>query len=621
MARKKPPRTPPRTPQDQPLNLPPLGEKKHYRFQPNQSTTPREEIKNDPRPSDPSVAGDGLQIPRLADDEEEGEVLTFQAEEFRRIVSEQARRSIEGLRLYEPLTEQERFHQSQSRQRLLRGSNRGGKTLPAAVEIARAVTGQDPAGKYPGEDGRCYCVGRNLDHVGQVMWRKLSRPGAFKIIRDQTTGAWRAYRPWDPADQFRAREARPSPPLIPRRMIQTAAWENKAKGIPKQVRLTNGWELNFYSSEGKPPQGSDLDLVWFDEEITDEDWHPEMVARLLDRKGKLVWSATPQAGTDKLFELHERALEEKEKGVPEPAVEEFVILLMDNPHIGEAEKREFAASISELDQDVRIGGEFVLAGRRIFPEFSLAIHGTPWFEAPQDWTRYMVVDPGRQICAVLFAVVPPPEEGDQVYLEDELYIPNCNAQVFGKRVAQKAAGKRFEAFLIDHHGGRITDMGSGLTVEKQYAHELKKNRVQSRQTGHGFIWGSDDVDAGIEACKSWLLIRDNGTAKLQVLLDRHDPKKTNLPGFEWEAKRYRYKVIQGIVQDKPEDRGRVHQMANFRYLALFRPRYVRPPRTSTGPNGAVLAFRAKQKRLEAKEGGPGYIRLGPRQKQGEQHAW
>lgn len=529
-------------------------------------------------------------------------VLGHAAGEIRRVVAELARRKVEALRLYEPLPEQARFHGSAARQRLLRGSNRGGKTLPAAVEVARAVTGQDPHGKYPAEGGRCFCVGKNLDHVGQVMWRKLGRAGAFKMIRDLATGRWRAYRPWEAADKAREREAKPAPPLVPPRMVKAVAWENKAKGIPKQVTLHNGWEINFYSSEGKPPQGSDIDLWWFDEEIVDPEWYPEMVARLLDRAGRGVWSATPQAGTEQLLELHERA--ELQRDYPEPDVEEFVILLDDNPHIGQKEKDDFATSLSEEQRQVRVGGEFVIHSYRVFPEFSLTTHGVGAFAVPHHWTRYAVIDPGRQVCAVLFAAVPPPEEGDFVYLYDELYLQNADAEQFGQRMGRKAVGQSFEAFVIDHHGGRVTEMGSGWTVERQYSRALQKNKVRSRKTGFGFVWGCDDVAAGVEAFRSWLQIREDGTTKLRVL-------RGKLPNFEWEIRHFRYKRVGGLVTDKPEERGRVHQMANCRYLAMYHPRWVRSKGVGKRLDPVLQALKDKRERVRRKEGGTGGVNLGP----------
>ena len=117
-----------------------------------------------------------------------------------RTLAEMARRAAESLKLYEPLPSQAGFHSSMAAERIMIGSNRGGKSLPGAIEVARAVTGTDPYGKYPLRDGRFYCIGRDGRHLGAVMWRKLGRAGAFQIIRDKDTGLWRAFRPWTDED-------------------------------------------------------------------------------------------------------------------------------------------------------------------------------------------------------------------------------------------------------------------------------------------------------------------------------------------------------------------------------------------------------------------------------------
>jgi hypothetical protein len=464
--------------------------------------------------------------------------------------------------------------------------------------VSRAVTGQDPWNKYPKEAGRCFLVGKDGKHVSQVMWRKLSRAGAFWIIRDPATGLWRAFRPLDPWDQQNKDKAKPAPPLIPRRFIRSIAWENKKEGLPSVVTFHNGWELNCYSSLGKPPHGSDIDICWMDEEIVDPEWYPEMSARLLDRGGVLIWGATPQAGTEQLFALHERAQEEY--GKDKPAVTEHVMLLRDNPHVSEENKREFAAKLSEQDYEVRVEGNFALLSFKVFPEFDLTSHATPWFEIPTEWTHYAVVDPGRQVCAVLFAAVPP--SGEHVYIYDELYLRNCDAELFGQEMSHKAAGKRFHAFVIDHQGGRMHEAGAGLTVEVQYSTALKKYKVSSHATGYHFAWGSADVKAGLEACRGLLRRAKDGKPKLLLLMDK-------CPNFFWEIKHYRFKRIKGQVTDEPEQRGRVHLMACLRYLACHPPRYVKPPAGKGREQGAIAAFRAKQKRARERDG-PKPVRLG-----------
>ena len=537
-----------------------------------------------------------------------GAVLVTQKERLRlkRLLAENAKRRMEALKIYEPIPIQQAFHKSKSRHRLVRGGNRSGKTTVAAVELARAVCGEDPHVKYPLTNGRAFCVGRNLDHIGNVMWRKLGRPGAFRIIRDKFTKQWRAYRPWDEEDAKNFHLSRPSPPLIPKRLIKRIAWENKAKNIPKVVILSNGWEITFYSSEGKPPQGSDIDIFWLDEEIIDPDWHPELSARILDRKGCGFWSATPQAGTEKLLELHERAITEAEKYPSTPddrAVDEFVIVLDDNPHIGEREKREFIEGMSEDERKVRVNGEFAINSLRVFPEFNKTMHCVEFFHVPYEWTKYAIVDPGRQVCCVLFVAVPPSSFGDNIYIYDELYIYNCDAEQFGQKMAQKSIGQNFEKFIIDMHGGRLSDIGSGMNVEQQYSRALRKNRVFSNATGSGFQWGSDDVSGAIEAARSLLLVRQDGSVRLRVF--------GRCVNFIWEIERYRYKKDpKGFITDKPEERGRVHAMACLRYLAAANLKY-KPVETAQPADDAVLrAFKKKQKRMANKNGG-GSINLGP----------
>jgi hypothetical protein len=516
---------------------------------------------------------------------------------LRRMMAELIARKSEALRLYEPLPAQEEFHASQAVERLVIGSNRGGKTGCTAVEVARAVCGCDPYGKWPKRDGRFVVVGKDQKHIAQVQWRKLSRAGAFKMIRDPATREWRAFRPGEAWDLAHEHLAKPMPPLIPTRMIEEISWENKREGVPSVVRLKTGWEMLFFSSLGKPPQGYDLDGGWFDEEIVDPAWYPEIAARLLDRRGRFLWGATPQAGTQHLYDLHERA--QARDGL----VEEFLLLLAANPHIAEAEKKAFAAKLNDDEHRVRVGGEFAITGFRVFPEFSAKVHGCEPFDVPPDWCRYMVVDPGRQVCAVLFAAVPPGRK--HVYLYDELYIRRSSAHQFGEQVARRIGDLRFEAFIIDDHGSRITEAGSGEQVRQQYSDALAARKIASRRSGSGFLLGNDDVKGRIESAREWLRLREDGTPIVQVFRGR-------LPNFEWEIARYHYKRDpDGRPTDTPLGRND-HLMADFTYLADFDPQYVKPQAAKR--RSSIQSYLEKKRRAERKRdglGGRDYVRLGP----------
>lgn len=546
-------------------------------------------------PPRPPVEEETLRQPLIPPPPEGRRLSYYATEKLRSLVGELARRRAESLRLYEPLPEQQRFHSSMKMERLLRGSNRGGKTLPAAVEVARAVTGCDPFSKYPREHGRCIAVGKDGKHIGETMWRKLGHARAFKIIRGED-GLWRAFRPWDPRDLERETEARPAPPLIPPRMIRSISWYNKKLGQPEKVTLHTGWEILFFSSLGKPPQGTDVDLVWFDEEIEDQEWYPEMVARLADRMGRFIWSATPQAATEQLFDLHCRAEDGDE------LVEEFIIRLRDNPHIAQQAKEQMAAKLSEDERLIRIEGEFAIHGLKVYPEFRKEIHCCPEFTIPEHWMRLVAIDPGRQVCAALFAAVPPPEEGDFVYFYDELYIRSADAEKFGQGMELKCRHHSFRVFLIDSHGARIGEIGTGKSVEQQYSRALERHRVSSELTGHGFKWGSDDPEAGRLAFRGWLLVRPDSTTKLRVFRDR-------CPNFINEIERYHHKRVKGVITDEVEKK-RDHLMDCARHLAMYDPKYHKPKPAGKRENPILALLRKKKEKRLHKEGRRG-VHLGP----------
>jgi len=506
--------------------------------------------------------------------------------------------------LYSPLEHVEAFHASNTPERILRGSNRSGKTLSAACEVARCLTSQDPYNKYPKENGRCFIVGADGKHNSEVLYRKLFRAGAFKVVRDERTKLWRSWRPWDPADIARESEAILAPPLIPERMIKEISWENKKEQVPNVCRLINGWEIRFFSSLGKPPQGSDVDLVWFDEEIVDEEWYPEVAGRgTLDRKGKFIWSATAQKGGYQLYELCQTAEKFFLDGVKNPRIKEFLLHLDVNPHITQEMKDLFFEKLTPEQRKVRIEGEFEFTALRVYPEFSWRTHGHEWFEIPRDWTRYMVVDPGRQVCAALFAALPPPshELSGHIFLYDELYIRNCDVSKFAKAVREKTQGQAFRDFIIDHQGGRVRYMDEGGSQEWQLSKALRKVGVRSQISKHGFTWGSPDVPAGLEKARTLLIDKlPSGKPILQVFMDK-------LPSFQWEIDRYHFRKEKGLVTDKPEQRN-AHLMDTFRYLAMYEPRW-HPP-TKKADKGIYNLVQKKRKKEMRKHGSKG-ITLGP----------
>jgi hypothetical protein len=519
-----------------------------------------------------------------------------QALQLASILTEVAKRRAEALNLYEPLAIAEEIHSCELPERLVRGSNQSGKTLMTMVEVARAVTGTDPYCKYPLANGVLILAGLNATFLAEVFYKKLFRAGAFDIIRDELTGLWRNYRPW--TDLHRAGEKKPAPPLIPQRWIKDESWEHKAARVPHMFRLINGWEMYFISGNSAAPRGWIVDFAVCSEEIENSELYPELAARLLARKGKFIWDACPQSATLHLDLMHERA----ERG--DPYVKEVHVTLESNPYIPESEKKILFSKWTESERIVRYFGEFASAGLLVYPEWAEEVHGIDWFEIPSDWTHVAAIDPGHQVSAALLLAVPPDEGHVVVY--DELYIKQCTSELFGEEFAARTAHKAFHAFIIDSRMARVHEMGSGRSVGSQYAEALAKWKVSCTTTGCDFTWGSDDLKGGLEAVRGWLRVRGSGTPYLRVMRNR-------CPHLREEFKKHRNKKDQhGNPTDEPDIRSKHDVLDALRYLAMYNPTYVPPPKVKKPLSPAALAMKAKRERPANPDGSfLGFVNLGP----------
>lgn len=560
----------------------------------------------------------------------EQNIITSVTEHQRSVVrglhAERARRDCEGLRLYEPLPFQERYHGCESKECLIQAGNQVGKSLAAFVEDARAATGQDPYGKYPKENGTMVCLGMDEGHIGRTIHKYLFRAGAYKIIRDRISGKWRAWKPWLEADWEHKAEAKPAPPLIPPRYIKQFAWKKRAQHVFEICELHNGWTIYAMGSKGDPSQGFQADLVHIDEDLERSEWYDEMIARLSMRDGKLRWSALPHSKNDALVNLVERA--EDEEGEDKPSTVVIRATIFDNPFMPEQVKQENIKRWKARGEDEfrkRALGEMVTDSVLMYPTFSKDAHTAIKFEEPRnkvqeyltknngippnDWCRYMVVDPGHSVCAVTFYATPPPSWGDHVVVYDELYIQHCTASKFAENVASKKGDQQFEAFIIDAHGGRIRDISTGVLPRVQYSKELELRDIRSHSTGFGFLNGSDDIAGREMKLRQWLSIKSSGYPKILVVTQR-------CPNLVKEFNRFKKKTINGFITDQGNRRGPCHAIETLEYAVAHGLKYVKP-KTKVVRSGIVQTIldgrkrRSSQRKARDRGVSSNHISLGP----------
>lgn len=417
---------------------------------------------------------------------------------------------------------------------------------------------------------KVWIIGYDWNHIAANCYRFLFRSNMFKIIRDKKTGQWRAYDPGKDDERL----AKPSSPFIRMSDVKGGmngiAWEDKKMGAIKAFETNDGSRIEFYASTGARPQGSAVHLIWIDERIDDPQFFSELHARLWDYKGKILWSSWPDVQpVQSLIDLEQRATEQL--GTDNPRAYAVKLKGSENPYIVSA-MRDY--SLSTMDEDMRKArdeGVLNMERWKTYSLFSPYIHrvlkpaSTPEEAAkvddnlakvvreknqiPEDWTRYLVLDPGHQNAAVLFVAVPPPKLGDFIVPYDELYIHNKDAKYLAEMVAEKTKGQYFEDFIIDAHAARQTPMGFDRRIGENYEREFERCKLACRRRGSRFSYGSDNVEGRILRLQSSMNIRADGTTRLRIMVDRCPELVKQLQQYKWGVD----------PKGNPTDRPALHQ--------------------------------------------------------------
>jgi hypothetical protein len=459
-------------------------------------------------------------------------------------------------------------------------SHNSGKTTCGAIECARCVTNYTD--RYP-KKGTFVIVGKDFDTISAGVWPRLFEPGSFKTIRDRASGTMRAVRPWELYDKEHPELWKPAEPILPHRLIDKIVWLNKGKGIPTIVHMKTGWQIRIYSGESIPKAGFEADVGWMDEEVKNELWERELRMRLVDRNGSLYWTATPENSTPALYGLYARFL------AGDKDVSAFTLSSENHPHHSDEALRRSQADMTDDDYQVKVLGHFRLGSAIVFPEFDWKKLAVDEFEIPSNWTRYLAIDPGFNPCSVLFLAVPPdddPKHGGHVYVYDELVVERSSAEILAERLKEKIGDQRFELFLIDRHGGRLSEAGSGENSEDQYRRTFKAAGIESRRQGSAFTAGCDDSNVRINAARAWM----RGENPILRIFKRCAVTK-------WQTERYHYgRDRHGIITNKPVKRND-HLCDMLGTFADYKPQHVKARgRKADMPIFKKLADKAKRRK-------------------------
>jgi hypothetical protein len=463
------------------------------------------------------------------------------------LVVEFARRSRDGFALYRPRPEVESFHRSKAPTRVVRGGVRSGKTCAAAAEVASAILGR-PIATWDGETIPMgwptdrplllWFIGFNEKHIAR-MYKKLFKPGLFRIIQDRTTKEWRAWRPTEPDDMAREKETKDSPPLIPARLVEKVVWNHAGEQVPSLVIMKNGTEMHWFTSGGEAGVGDAIDGVWIDEDVKYPSHVAEWQSRLADKRGRMLWSSWPRGANRALRGMVKRAEEQADWENPDVAL--WTLTHSGNPYIPEQERRRQVRGWKSEGEGVYLArdlGLFADGLVQVFPQFDIDIHGIPGKGEPdpvekallaskdllpRDWSYYLGLDPGHAHAAAVIVMVPPTRLGKSAVVRESMYFERYDHYQLADAIAAKYGHIPFQAFIIDWHAARMSTIGRGERPYDLYTEAFERAKLKSAWTDCGFAFGNDNIAGRNMVVREWLDATTNGKPRLRLVAEDTHP--------------------------------------------------------------------------------------------------
>lgn len=154
------------------------------------------------------------------------------------------------------------------------------------------------------------------------------------------------------------------------------------------MKLPNGGRVVSLSCDAgrEKFQGAAVSMVWIDEEPNDVGIFEECMLRTIDKKGKVVITATPLKGLTFLYDIF--------VDLQPNGFDRYAISGLDNPYISSPKLRRAVSHLSEASQQARLFGAFTSQSGLVYPEFDRHIHICKPFDIPDDWPRDMCIDFG-----------------------------------------------------------------------------------------------------------------------------------------------------------------------------------------------------------------------------------
>ena len=411
------------------------------------------------------------------------------------------------------------IHVGTQKYKLVFGGNQSGKTLVSAAEVAWRLLGLHP-------------FRPELNLKPQKIWVISTE---YRTIYE---GVYRHLRP-DGKDNN-------GMGFLPQEKIIKFGPKVVGHDLPSYIEVehisSKKSVVHFISAEGgesarKRVQSAAIDLIIIDEEI-DGEIFTELNVRTLATDGEIIISASLLKSEQWILELEEAA----ERGDPEYLLTRLNTDL--NTHLSERSKNAVFGNMSEEEKEVRKYGKSRRRHGLVYPEFDEKLHVVEPFIIPDEWPKYMALDPGYRTFAGLW-IAKTPENKFVAYRE--LYLHATNLQDVADFIKIKET-EQIALRLIDPNAKKHMEDGR-VSIMTQLSQFYNLHMCPA----------NNDEIAGVMACHRMLNV-ENGIPNMVVF--------STCINFLKERRQYKLSKEGPVTaNDKPVQKFN-HLMDCWKYLSL-----------------------------------------------------
>ena len=308
-------------------------------------------------------------------------------------------------------------------------------------------------------------------------------------------------------------------------------------------------------------QSASVDLVWFDEE-TSEEVYNESYQRTIDCAGKILITLTPLTDvgsgsrTPWVYDLYQEWKAGRQDVV-------FISLdTLANPFIPEEEKVKLKEKwAGHPEERARLYGEFIRRAGLVYPQWDRNIHFIKPIRIPAEWRRIASIDPAATgVTACVWLAISPTND---VYLYRIYYEKDQIVSDHAKNILVRNGSDKIGLWLLDPFWGCARNAENHKTGQDLYRQSGIPVRLAPRAEDYGVNTLGEYLAASLD--------KSSRHPKLWVFNDL-EQFAVEIEGYTWDT--VQKGPSKGASKDKPK-KGNDHLLNSCQYGLSLNPKGFR----------------------------------------------